>query len=261
MFAFKGLLKKEWLIGKKMLYVLLFLQAAFFVIGYASSWYFRSSSVFTLMMFVMILFHMGGIPAFLCYLLSADGKSQLWLHNPNSSWLLLGAKLIMSLVFHFLSILAACFLAYVVLHFSEDIFRGAAKVIDEPALGDLLALAVTVTASSLFIGSIVLLLWTLYHSLARVRLVRKVRWLAAFLGFAAITVLWNWMTTFAFYKKMESIGSFHFHTAGKFEITAHSVSFSAAENSSSIMILALRVIFFVFAFWLSARLFDRKIEV
>ncbi|MFD0048054.1 hypothetical protein ACFVHQ_01730 [Actinomycetes bacterium NPDC127524] len=261
MFALKGLLKKEWLIGKKMLYVLLFLQAALFIIGYASSWYFRNSSVFTLMMFGMILFHMGGIPAFLCYLLSADGKTQLWLHNPNSSWLLLGAKLIMSLVLHFLSILAACFLAFVVLHFSEDIFRGGAKIIGEPTFGELLMFAATVSVSSLFIGGIVLLLWTLYHSLARVRIVRKVRWLAAILGFAAITVLWNWMTTFAFYKKMESIGSFHFHTVSNFKITSHSVGFLAAENSSSIMILALRTIFFIFAFWLSARLFDRKIEV
>ena len=106
--AFRGLIQKEWLIGKTMLLWLLLAQVGFVFIAFFLAKYMDVPGLFYLSSGGLLLIQ----PLFIIFLilnaLHSEGKTPLWLHSPQSSGLLLGSKVLVSVLFQMISFIFAC---------------------------------------------------------------------------------------------------------------------------------------------------------
>lgn len=259
--AFRGLIQKEWLIGKTMLLWLLLAQVGFVFIAYFLAkymdapglFYFSSSGI--LMMQPMIIIFL------ILNALHSEGKTQLWLHSPQSSGLLLGSKVLVSVLFQMISFMFACGLTLISLSIPTNYFQEYFQV-DTVMRGiDLFMLIGNYLVICIFISILVVFLWVIYHALARISAIKKIRWLVVTLLFACMTMLGYWFESSSFYQWMDDIWVVEGLINVSFEMTDVSMDYILNTEKDSLLTSGLDILSLVLFFLASCWLMDRKLEV
>ncbi len=185
--AFFGLLKKDLLISRFWYSVFLTAMIVAMVAAVLLSYRWGEPGLLVPLLFTMIPVQIFFLPIAVGAMLRVEGKTQLWLYNPQSSLKLLLSKIIVSFIFLIISqIVFFVFLATLL------------KLVFNLNINELLPLnVIPVTFASFILVSLYLtilfiFLWTIYHSLGKFPALKNFRWLvvtAIFFGYNTIETL------------------------------------------------------------------------
>ncbi|RIW37649.1 hypothetical protein D3H55_03495 [Bacillus salacetis] len=193
--AFKGLLWKDYSISKLWFLGWLALLLFFYAVGISLSTYFGFPELSVVVVFMEGMIHIIFMPLILLNMLMIEGKTQLWLHTPQSGRKLLLSKFIVAFSYSLISLLMVDLLGVLSLSWQE---------------GDILFLPwkesiffnVAVTSSAVYFSCWVFLYWTIYYGLSKSPVLKKFRWLILFLVFvlyqvaASLFVAMDWFQEF-----------------------------------------------------------------
>lgn len=172
--AFIGLVKKDMLLAR-LGYILWLIGTALLLIsGYISA--VRSDEPFLVLpfLFATIIMHVGFAPVATLSLLRVEGKTQLWLYNPQGSMKLLLAKFTTVSVFLAISQWLTSIGAYALIK-----WMGAHGVRSEWialfSVKHFFLLNTALFAGSLYLSIWIAFLWVVFHSLSQYPVLRKIR--------------------------------------------------------------------------------------
>ncbi|MFT8322902.1 MAG: hypothetical protein ABF649_18695 [Bacillus sp. (in: firmicutes)] len=252
--AFKGLLKKDLKLSKTVFYTFLIMMAIVIAAGIGFSGYYKSFDIVAAISLGLVMVQFMYFPISIFTTLRIEGKTQLWLHNPNSSTLLLFSKLLSSLIFAVLSLVITIIIASICLPMTEQLKLSITSA-------DILCMGIVFLWFSTYISIWVVFYWVVYHSLAKITWMKKIRWLL-------LIIFWNVWSGFtylldklSFIKELKQMSIIKLGKAFQFQ-TSNS-SFSAGMESTEISLaviggyLCVAIILFLISSWL----LDRKVEV
>ncbi|MFE0507705.1 hypothetical protein ACWF7H_06755 [Peribacillus butanolivorans] len=259
--SFKGLMKKEWLIGKNALLWLLVVQGGLVFISFLASRYWEVAGLFYMCTWLIIMMHPLIMILLILGCLSSDGKTQLWIYNPQSSAVLLGSKLLTSVLFQMVSIIFSSCLIFVASTIPVSYFQADFQVENKLGIMGLLKLDAFMLIVSILIAVFLLFLWVVYHALARVHSIKHLRWLFVSVLCLGIIMLRNEIVNTAFYQKLDDMWVIQTISETSMTMTDFKLGFYLKAGDTSLLASGLDVIGVVLLFLASCWLLDRKIEV
>ena len=162
-----------------------------FIAGFGLTSYFQEPGIVAVISLIAFVMHAIYLPIFLLSSLRKEGKTQLWLHNPNSGSKLLLAKLVAELSFYFISLFIVFLVTYwtvnwamatgIFLEFQDQVLRG------------LLFVGVSITLMTVYLGIWVLFYWTFYHSMKNITYLKNIRWMIIFFVWMAIEAIGHYI--------------------------------------------------------------------
>ncbi len=258
MFAFQGLLKKDFGISKFWFLLWLIFLAVFLLIPLALEIYFHKP--LTLLPIAVILL-LGGhaffLPAMLLCMLRLEGKTQLWLYNPQNSKVLFLSKAAVSFVYQLIAQLFLTGVGLIIYQFNKnqfyieaaDLFKG------------ITVFNVGLLLFGLYISCWAIFYWTVYHSLGKFPAVKSWRWLVMLLLFFVFNTITVFLARFEFLK--EIVNKWKIPVLMGVNTSVKRGGWEIRLNSADIPVVGL-VIYVIVAFSLfliSCWLLDRKVEV
>lgn len=250
---FMGLMKKEWKLGRKSLVWLLLLQMVLVLITYLLGNHYHLPGIMFVGVIPLLMIHILMVPAMLLTLLNVEGKSQLWLHNPQSSILLLGSKLLTGLGLHLISLLFSA-VVLVVMVLSNEKMQGYGIY----EIGIVLSV---ITVISLVIAVQCLLLWVVYHALAKFPQIKNIRWLIVIILFFGINYLLEFIQNTSLYQALDEIARVTIFQFNSFSVDRTEFTLAGEVIDFSLLTFSIDTIIFVGLFYLACWVFDRKLEV
>ncbi|XBO86840.1 hypothetical protein AAGG52_06010 [Bacillus licheniformis] len=165
--SFSGLFKKDFLMARfwSLAWMLCLICAIIASFGFA---HYTGESMALFGAFVTILlFHSLFCPLMMLAQLRLEGKTQLWLYNPNNSALLLLSKLVSAAVYQLIShavlFIFGLIVRSVLLSSSDNMF----------SVLDLLLVNIAVFLGSVIFSTWVMFLWTIYEALRKYPAIKK----------------------------------------------------------------------------------------
>ncbi|MBS4209289.1 hypothetical protein [Bacillus sp. FJAT-50079] len=253
---FIGLLKKEICISR--FWYVTYLILIFIAISLGS--YFSKrldepSMVIPLLIMLILPIHLFFMPVTVYSLLKIEGKTQLWLYNPQSSAKLLLAKITTALLFQIISQVFVS--TYGLLLVKLLIYKDIPLPVHAVMLTNIVLLVI-----GLYTTVWVIFLWTVYHSLERVQVIKKFRWLILFVIFIACNIVET------FVSKLKFVRDYLF--AWELDITtSYAVSYESGigwtfDTMSAPLPVIPLIIYAMIAlglFFIACKLLDQKVEV
>ncbi|PLS15614.1 hypothetical protein CVD28_21605 [Bacillus sp. M6-12] len=257
MTAFIGLLKKDWQLGKRNLFFVILLQLFIAGGGYALSRYFEIDELMLVAGVVLIFSHLFGLPAILLTLLNIEGKTQLWLYNPNPASFLLGAKILISTVMYIISVAMACTLGYLLIT-NTSFFEHGNLPADTPYIIDLSLIAIGLTYQSLLMALFLLFFWTFYHSM---KFIKAFRWLLIIIIFSGYSWLEIWIGELEIIQELKKTGLVRLSITNYLEMESNGLKVYTKPIDFSIWTVGTSLLMVAIIFLISCKLLDRKVEV
>ncbi|MFD4931154.1 hypothetical protein ACFWMS_19940 [Peribacillus butanolivorans] len=260
--SFKGLMKKEWLIGKNALLWLLVVQGGLVFISFLASRYFEVAGLFYMCTWLIMIMQPFIMVSLIFGCLNSDGKTQLWIYNPQSSAILLGSKLLTSVLFQMVSIIFSSCLIFVASTIPVSYFQADFQVENKLGIMGLLKIDAFMLTISILIAVFLLFLWVVYHALARVHSMKHLRWLFVSVLCLGMIILRNEIVNTAFYQKLDEIWLIPAMSGSSVNMSEFKLElYLEGGGNISLLTSGLDVIGFVLLFLAACWLLDRKIEV
>ncbi|MEI2465439.1 hypothetical protein [Niallia taxi] len=252
--AFKGLLRKDIKISIGYFYTILIFMVIAFAAGWIFSNYYDTRMLVGVISFALIIAHVIYLPGSLLTSLNMEGKTQLWLHNPQSSAKLLLSKLTAC------SLLSMCSTILITIITIISI-SSLAEFNEMFSTGDIVMIAVAIWVISFYISIWVIFYWTVYHSIARIQALKKLRWLVLIV----IWYLWKMLTglvgKISFVQALKEKWMLNIGNVFHMETGTNSFQASFEMMDISIFVLAGYCLTAILLFWLSSWALDKKVEV
>ncbi|KQU17166.1 hypothetical protein ASG65_09720 [Bacillus sp. Leaf13] len=260
--SFKGLMKKEWLIGKNALLWLLVVQGGLVFISFLASRYWEVAGLFYMCTWLIMIMQPFIMVSLIFGCLSSDGKTQLWIYNPQSSAILLGSKLLTSVLFQMVSIIFSSCLIFVASTIPVSYFQADFQVENKLGIMGLLKIDAFMLTVSILIAVLLLFLWVVYHALARVHSIKHLRWLFVSVLCLGMIILRNEIVNTAFYQKLDEIWLIPAMSGSSMNMSEFKLElYLEGGGNISLLTSGLDVIGLVLLFLAACWLLDRKIEV
>jgi hypothetical protein len=252
--AFKGLLWKDYSISKLWFFGWLALLLFFFVVGVSLSVYFEVPELSIMIVFLEGLAHMIFMPLILLSMLMIEGRTQLWLHTPQSGKKLLLSKLIVAFSYSLLSLLLVDLLGVISLTWQEG------NILFLP-WKESIFFNVAVTSSAIYFSCWVFLYWTVYYGLARSPVLKKFRWLFLILMFIVYQVIASLLMTLEWFRDFTNLLTIK--VRGAFFLEMGPDSFEAGSEFIHLPVIPflLYSILAVVIFFAASWILERKVEV
>jgi hypothetical protein len=258
MSAFQGLLKKDFAISKSWFLFWPVFISLFLIVSLALDHYFLEPLTFVpVAVMLLLFFHAFFLPSMILSMLRLEGKTQLWLYNPQSSKALLLSKFAVSCGYQLATQLYLTAIGLTLYQFYKDQIHMEAR--------DLFAGTVIFNLGLLLFGLFVscwaMFYWTVYHSLGKYPTIKGWRWLVLLLIFFLSNAIFTLFTKIPGFKEVMNIwkipvlaGTNFSYKQGSWEIYLH---------ATNIPVLGLLFygILAVGLFLISCWLLDRKVEV
>ena len=247
--------------GKSVLLWLVLAQAGFVLVAYVLAKYLGIAGLFYISSPMVMMMHPLIMIFLICSRLNVEGKAQVWLYNPQSSAMLLGSKLLISVLFQGGSLLLACLLTFVTMRIPTSHFGVSFHAESMMSFYNLLQMGIFLMAFSLFLALVMLFLWVVYHALARLSAIKPFRWLIVSLLFIGMVMVGSWYESTAVYQQMDTVWVVDVLSASSFTMSADNLRFYLNTGGISLLTTGLDIITLVLLFMASCWLLDRKIEV
>ncbi|MCA1056266.1 hypothetical protein LCM10_14795 [Rossellomorea aquimaris] len=256
--AFKGLLKKDFKTSKVWFFGWIGIILLIYVLALIVAEVTGEGTIPVVFIFMLGACHVAVIPVIVVSMLRLEGKTQLWLHSPQSGMVLLFPKIIVAFLYSTLSFVLVDVLGMISL---SRLPQGAFFSYWPVKEGILFNLGITVVALYFTVWTI--FLWTFYHALAKFPSIKHIRWLLV----AGIIIAYQSMTSlFMSFKWAQDLFS-----SFTIDIPA-GILFSVGQGSAEFGFQSEMIPFPVLAFILegllmaglfvvSCWLLDRKVEV
>ena len=255
---FLGLLKKDGMILQFWYMIWFVLSVGGMIIAFFFSKKYDEPLVTLPIIVFLFFFHMYLMPLMMLSMLRMEGKTQMWLHNPQSSYQLLFSKLSVVVGYQMISqvLVSLYFLLLYKWYFNEQILQWFLDL----NFKHLLLLNGFVLATAIYFSLWIIFLWTVYHSLSKYPALKHLRWLVIVLIIGAYHFLGYLSQKFGFndyiYRlwRIDISNNKAYENGFAFDATATSLEIPAS-------IIIYYVIFCIILFFVSGKLLDRKVEV
>ncbi len=261
MTAFKGLLIKEAKLMRIWFIWGILLSIAVAAAGYSISQYVNDMIVFEVLVFMILSAHAFYLPIYLLLSLNVEAKTQLWLHNPNSGYLLFFSKFLIGFVFMMVSI----FIAFIIAIWATESDIGIyflAK--DQLPKFILTGVSLSIIAYSFYLGIWTFFYWTLYHSLKLYGWNSGFRW-GFLIGLWAVSIyIENLIREFPVYQSFWNLGAIDMTSLKTLNYELSKQSFSAELTANpfiSLTEIALYLILLMAVVIFSIWMLEKKVEV
>ncbi|MCY7776879.1 hypothetical protein P9D36_04850 [Bacillus haynesii] len=253
--SFSGLFKKDFLMARfwSLAWMLCLICAIIASFGFA---HYTGESMALFGAFVTILlFHSLFCPLMMLAQLRLEGKTQLWLYNPNNSALLLLSKLVSAAVYQLIShavlFIFGLIVRSVLLSSSDNMF----------SVLDLLLVNIAVFLGSVIFSTWVMFLWTIYEALRKYPAIKKIRWIIPLLIYNVYGLIEALFIKSGLFQELQKFWSISLTAEFKFhyEHSGWTVTFSQVDLPGILLVYyaALGVCLFYF----SCKLLTRRVEV
>lgn len=258
--AFIGLVKKDMAIARFGYLAWLVMSLFIFLGSFPLSKYFDERIVIVAITFTIFVAHIAFLPGTMIGTLKTEGKTQLWLHSPQSSTKLLLSKLVSSLIFQILSqciVTVYCLIAVHLFNKHEIL----SKLIEKFEVTEILLINGIILLVSLYLSICVIFYWTIYHSLSQYPMIKRFRWLVLLLIYIAFNVIEASLIKIPIVKEwimkwtVEIKSSFNLH----YSPTGWGVELFIRQLP--VVPLILYALLALVLFIISSKLLDRKVEV
>ncbi len=261
--AFWGLFKKDMILLRFWSIAWLICVCLAMVVGFIAADKMGDQSLvvpmYVFAMSIQVLF----MPIMLIYVLNLEGKTQMWLYNPQSSWKLIFSKLASVGCFQLISQLLLLGYGFILLKqlMSSDMVTTSANLLP---INLIAFFHLGIFAVSVYFGVLMLFYWTIYHALAKYPRIQPFRWLVL----VGIWIVWNTLETliarvlgntpiFSFGLQVNPVPNMHYDKVGK----NWSIVQSQEAHNFPITVFILYLLVAIIIFVVSSRLLDKKVEV
>ncbi|MCQ6273569.1 hypothetical protein JMM81_01090 [Bacillus sp. V3B] len=263
MIAFKGLYWKELKVSLYDFYIMTGLSMFMFIAGFGLTSYFQEPGIVAVISFIAFVMHVIYLPIFLLSSLGREGKTQLWLHNPNSGSKLLLAKLVAQLSYYFISLFIAFLVTYWTVN--QAMRTGLFLEFQDQVLRGLIFVGVSITLMTIYFGIWVIFYWSFYHSMKGITYLKNIRWLMIFFVWMAISAIGNYIRFHPLFEKVTSIGVIQIHVLQgiSFQVEQEGANLTPDIGIINFSIIGglLYTILIIAVFFISVWLLERKVEV
>lgn len=258
MFAFQGLLKKDFGISKFWFLLWLIFLVIFLLIPLGLEIYFHKPlTILPVAVILLLGGHVFFLPGMLLSMLRLEGKTQLWLYNPQNSKALFLSKIAVSSIYQLIAQVFLTGVGLLIYLFNKSHFY-----IDTADLFiAITVLNVCLLLFGIYISCWAIFYWTVYHSLGKFPVIKNWRWLVMLLLFFVFNTITALLARFEFLK--EIINKWKIPLPLGVDTNVKQGGWEIYLNSTDIPVVGL-VIYVIVAFSLfliSCWLLDRKVEV
>jgi hypothetical protein len=256
--AFRGLLWKDFQTSKIWFYGWLAIILFIYVLGLILGRVTGEETISVVFIFMLGFFHLAVMPVIVFSMLRVEGKTQLWLHSPQSGFTLIFPKLIIAFIYSTLSFLLVDVLGMMSLSMlPEGTFFSYWPVKE----GVLFNLGISIFAFNFTIWTF--FLWTFYHALTKFPSIKNVRWLfivGVIIGYQSITALFM---SFKWVQKLFESFTIDIPSGFIFTVGEGNTNFGFQSDVIPFPILpfAFEGLVMISLFIISCWLLDRKVEV
>ncbi|MBS4198269.1 hypothetical protein KHA93_01165 [Bacillus sp. FJAT-49732] len=261
MTAFWGLMKKDMLLMRFWYITWLIFSLICIVGGYFMQDYWNEPSIVVPIYIGLMSMHLFLMPIMILHVLNVEGKTQLWLYNPQSSKKLLLAKLSSAALLQFISQLLLVVYGLILMQFLLK--KGLITTYSDFLPFEQGAFFhIALFSTSLYMTNWIIFLWTIYHSLGKIPALKNFRWLVVLLiwiafGFVEaqlvkLKVLQN--NLFSFSANVNVAPSMEYAKGNGWTIVYTDVPVP-------IVPIIMYIIFAIALFLIASRLLDKKVEV
>lgn len=260
MSAFFGLLKKD-LNLMKFWYGVWLVVLFLIIIGSFSLAKWVSEPSVVVPIFVMLLgFHSFLMPLMVISVLRIEGKTQLWLYNPQSSRKLLLSKISAAMIFQILSQLIVGLYGLVVIKYLKmDGLLGQFDELLTFKVGFFIEIGILFFA--VYMSMWAMILWTIYHSLGKYPAIKNFRWLIVIAVLISYNVFESLLIRINLIQKQFSVMSINLNIVPSLDYQEHGWNIMYSETPIPILPIILYTILTIILFLIASRLLDRKVEV
>lgn len=255
---FLGLLKKDGMILQFWYMIWFVLSVGGMIIAFFFSKNYDEPLVTLPIIFFLFFFHLYLMPLMMLSMLRIEGKTQIWLHNPQSSYQLFFSKLCVVFGYQMISQLLVnlYFLLLYKWYFNEQIVQWFVNF----KFKHFLFLNGFVLATALYFSLWVIFLWTVYHSLSKYPALKHLRWLAVVLIIGAYHFLGYLSQKFGFNDYILGLWKVEIYSNMAYE---NGIGLDAAATPLGIPVSSIiyYVIICIILFFVAGKLLDRKVEV
>ncbi|MDA1476114.1 hypothetical protein [Bacillus changyiensis] len=254
--SFIGLLKKDIVISRFWSIIWLALTVLVMIVSCLFAYY-QHEPMFMFGFLVCLLLCQGFYsPIIMLGQLRLEGKTQIWLYNPNSSFVLLLSKLAAAAVYQLIAQLIILIFGIIVRNQLEMISKGLYSV------WDLLLINGLIFLWGMLLSIWVMLMWTVYQVLGKYSVLKKVRWLIVFVLFYSYSMIEYFASENRFIKPVWEL--WNIPVKAEFNFNYHkpsgwSVTFFHVDLSGTMLIYY--AVLAVCLFYFSGKLLAKKVEV
>lgn len=256
---FLGLLKKDGMILQFWYMMWFVLSVGGMIIAFFFSKKFDEPLVTLPIIFFLFFFHLYLMPLMMMSMLRMEGKTQMWLHNPQSSYQLLFSKLCVVVGYQMISQLLVnlYFLLLYKWYFNEQMIQKLNLMFN---FKHFCVLNGFVLGTALYFTLWIIFLWTVYHSLSKFPALKHLRWLVIVLIIGVYHFLGYLSQKFGFNDYIFGLWKVEFYSNKTYE---NGVGLDAAVTSLEIpaSFYFYYVIPCIILFFVAGKLLDRKVEV
>lgn len=258
MSALQGLLKKDYGISKFWFLFWLGFIAVFLIVPLLMELYFKQPASFLPIAVVMLLgSHAFFLPGMLLSMLHLEGKTQLWLYNPQSSKSLLVSKVVVCLVYQLIAQVFLTGAGLTVYQFNKHQFF----IETSDLIIGITVLNVGLLLFALYVSCWTIFYWSVYHYLGKFLAIKNWRWLALLLLFFLSNVIFTFLTKIAILKEIVTKWKIPVLMGANFEYKQGGWEIYLNGTDLPVLLLLLHALFAFCLFLISCWLLDRKVEV
>ncbi|MGD6775745.1 hypothetical protein [Sutcliffiella horikoshii] len=167
--AFKGLMRKEWLLSKNTFILLICFKLFIWAVVLGGSVITKNHELLYIATSMIIGIHVIYITMIVGSGLSLEEKSQMWLHNPRSTSVILGSKIFTGIL---LQITSLC-TAFLLLGITVVFFDPGETRLNLITAESIFQMSVLITVSGLELAMFYTFYWAIYHSMWRFNYIAK----------------------------------------------------------------------------------------
>ncbi|MBS4220384.1 hypothetical protein KHA96_18955 [Bacillus sp. FJAT-49711] len=261
MTAFWGLMKKDMLLMRFWYITWLIFSFLSMVGGFVLQEYWDEPSIVVPIYIMLMSIHLFVMPMMILHVLNIEGKTQIWLYNPQNSKKLLLAKISAAALLQILSQLLLVVYGIILMQFLMRIGL-ISEFKDFLPIQQGFLFHIAIFATSLYIVIWIVFLWTIYHSLGKFPALKNFRWLIVFLVWVVFGILESLLV------RLNVLGDSFFSLTANVNI-GPSMDY-VKDNGWTIVYtdipvpiipIFLYITFSIILFLIASRLLDRKVEV
>lgn len=260
MASFFGLMKKEWILQRNWLLYGLITIFGVFLASSLFAYIMGDGNVAMIPLVTVLILQLFYVPLFLLVSLNVEGKSNLWLHTPQSTFQLLSSKLITAFYMHAILTIIVGGVFFIVLNiFQESVGYSPTSNL---LLLDITLFVLVVTFLSFYFGLYVIFYWTLNASLKRIKKLGNLRIPLMVVIIIGVNIMKSALKNLPLYNKIMNFGVIRRTPEGmvNFQFDGGSSSVYLGGESVTIGGIFIIITFILLVLKISSLLLEKVVE-
>ncbi|MGV3465969.1 MAG: hypothetical protein ACO1OT_11830 [Heyndrickxia sp.] len=259
MLPFKGLLKKEFYITRLWFLTWIIIMLIGIVASYIIAYRMHQPMIPVGFHIGIAILHFALMPMMFLSSLKLEGKTQLWLNNPQSSKTLIIAKITVLFIYQVISQLILTISGYIVY---EYVLSHGLKIEPFPYL-TYFTLFLFLLLTGLYFSCWILFYWCFFHSLGKYPSIKKIRWLFILLLFFIFNAIETALMQIDSLRDIVTKWKLPMYLNPRFhyEVTSHKWNLQFDMQQVSIIPIFIYAIIAIALYFISSWLLDKKVEV